>query len=146
MRGLDTAGALSGDASAGTVLVSVCSVVLGAGVGSRDESVEEASQVRSPRSLMVSFTGLGGSGGGVCRVDCCEATNPCDSSDELSVPSGVESESNRGKGERRFLERWRWSSSSPSTLGLGRFLDMAFGTTLTFGMPVWGPAILRTEE
>jgi hypothetical protein len=102
--------------------------------------------VRSPRSLIVSFTGLGGSGGGICIADCCEAKNPFDSSDELSVPSGVESESNRGKGERRFRDRWGWSSSSPSTLGLGRFLDKALGTTLTFGMPVWGPAILRTEE
>lgn len=54
---------------------------------------------------MVSFTGFGGSGGGICIVDCCDAANPCDSSDELSVPSGVESESNRGKGERRFRER-----------------------------------------
>ena len=94
--------------SAGTVLESVVGgvVVLGAGVGSRDESEEEASQVRRPRSLMVSFTGLGGSGAGIWIADCCEAANPFDSSDELSVPSGVESESKRGKGERRFRDRW----------------------------------------
>lgn len=53
----------------------------------------------------MSFTGLGGSGGGMLIFDCCEAANPFDSSDELSVPSGVESESKRGKGERRFRER-----------------------------------------
>jgi hypothetical protein len=69
-------------------------------------------------------------------LDCCEAANPFDSSDELSVPSGVESESNRGRGERRFRERRRWSSSSPSTLGLGRFLETTCGTTLTSGGPV----------
>ena len=80
-------------------------------------------------------------------LDCWDAAKPLDSSDELSaVPSGVESESKRGRGERRLRERRRWSSSSPSTLGLGRFLETTFGTTFTLGGPVWGPAMLRTEE
>lgn len=69
-------------------------------------------------------------------LDRCDAANPFDSSDELSVPSGVESESKSGRGERRFRERRRWSSSSPSTLGLGRFLEMTWGTMLTSGGPL----------
>jgi hypothetical protein len=105
------------------------------------------SVVRRPRSLMVSFCGLTiCSGGGMSRRDCCDAMKPLDSSDELSVPSGVESESNRGSGERRFRALRRWSSSSPSTLGLGRFFERTSGTMWTLGSPVWGPASLRTEE
>jgi hypothetical protein len=83
----------------------------GAGVGARDvvrDGVgEEVSEVRRPRSLMVSLTGFTGSGWGISMLDCCDAANPFDSSDELSVPSGVESESKRGRGERRFRERRR---------------------------------------
>jgi hypothetical protein len=85
--------------------------IVGAGVGARDvvqDGVgEEVSEVRRPRSLMVSLTGFTGSGGGISMLDCCEAANPFDSSDELSVPSGVESESKSGIGERRFRERRR---------------------------------------
>jgi hypothetical protein len=106
----------------------------GAGVGAGEEVREgrgesAGSVVRRPRSLMVSFCGLTlCSGGGMSRCDCCDAMGPFDSSDELSVPSGVESESKSGKGERRFLA-WRcWSSSSPSTLGLGRFFEIISGT------------------
>ena len=83
--------------------------IVGAGVGARDvvqDGVgEEVSEVRRPRSLMV--RGFTGSGGGISMLDCCEAANPFDSSDELSVPSGVESESKSGIGERRFRERRR---------------------------------------
>jgi hypothetical protein len=72
---------------------------------------------------------------------------PLDSSEELSVHSGVESESKRGMGERRFLARGMSSSSSPSMLGLGRFLSEVWrGMTVTTGSPVWGPTLLRTEE
>jgi len=48
---------------------------------------------------------------------------PLDSSDELSVASGVESESNRGRGDRRLRARGISSESSPERLGLGRFLE-----------------------
>lgn len=71
---------------------------------------------------------------------------PFDSSEELSVPSGVESESKRGRGDRRFLARGSCSSSSPSTLGLGRFFEIESGAIWTSGVPVCGPATLRTEE
>jgi len=83
----------------------------GAGVGAGDEvrdgtGESELSVVRRPRSLIVSFCGLTlCSGGGMSTCDCCEAMGPFDSSDELSVPSGVESESNSGRGERRFRAR-----------------------------------------
>ena len=119
----------------------------GAGEDVRDGAGElEESVVRRPRSLMVSFCGFTlASGGGMSKCDCWDAMGPFDSSDELSVPSGVESESNRGSGERRFLARRRWSSSSPSTLGLGRFFEIISGTTWTLGIPVWGPTTLRTE-
>ena len=81
----------------------------GAGVGAGEEvrdgtGESEVSVVRRPRSLIVSFCGLTlCSGGGMSSCDCCDAIGPFDSSDELSVPSGVESESNNGSGERRFL-------------------------------------------
>ena len=107
------------------------------------------SVVRRPRSLMVSFCGFvpcSGSGISSCVWD---EMGPLDSSEELSVHSGVESESKRGIGERRFLARGRSSSSSPSRLrlGLGRFLNEVWrGMTVTTGSPVWGPALLRTEE
>jgi hypothetical protein len=104
----------------------------GAGDDARDGVGDE---VRRPRSLMVSLTGFTGSGGGMVMLVCCEST-PLDSSDELSVPSGVESESKSGRGERRFRARRCWSSSSPSTLGLGRFLEKVSGTRLTLGGPV----------
>jgi hypothetical protein len=123
----------------------ICSDV-GAGDDARDGVGEEVSEVRRPRSLMVSFTGFTGSGAGMVMLDCCESMGPFDSSDELSVPSGVESESKSGRGERRFRARRCWSSSSPSTLGLGRFFEKVAGTTLTSGGPVWGPAMLRTDE
>lgn len=124
----------------------------GVGVGAGDEEREgtgesQVSVVRRPRSLIVSFCGFTMfCGGGMLCCDCCEAVGPFDSSDELSVPSGVESESNKGSGERRFRARRYWSSSSPSTLGLGRFFEIISGTTLTSGMPVCGPASRRTEE
>jgi hypothetical protein len=118
-----------------------------AGEDVRDGRGESASVVRRPRSLIVSFCGFTwGSGTRLSRCDCCDAMGPFDSSDELSVPSGVESESHSGRGERRFLARRNWSSSSPSTLGLGRFLEIISGTMWTSGGPAWGPAILRTEE
>jgi hypothetical protein len=77
------------------------------GDGARDGVGESVwSVVRRPRSLMVSFCGLTRiSGGGMSRCDCCDAIGPLDSSDELSVPSGVESESNSGRGERRLRAR-----------------------------------------
>jgi hypothetical protein len=82
---------------------------VGGGEEVRDEVGESTwSVVRRPRSLMVSLCLCGltmGSGGGVSSWDCCESTGPLDSSDELSVPSGVESESKRGRGERSFLAR-----------------------------------------
>jgi hypothetical protein len=99
-----------------------------AGDEARDGMGDEVSEVRRPRSLIVSFTGFTGSGGGVKMLDCCESIGPFDSSDELSVPSGVESESKSGRGERRFRARRCWSSESPSTLGLGRFLEKVSGT------------------
>jgi hypothetical protein len=101
---------------------------VGTGDEARDGVGEEVSDVRRPRSLMVSFTGFTGSGGGVGMLDCCESIGPFDSSDELSVPSGVASESKSGRGERRFRARRCWSSESPSTLGLGRFLEKVSGT------------------
>jgi hypothetical protein len=112
-----------------------CSGV-GAGDEARDGVGDEVSVVRRPRSLMVSFTGFTGSGGGVVTLDCCENMGPFDSSEELSVPSGVESESKSGRGERRFRARRCWSSSSPSTLGLGRFFEQVSGTQWTSGGPV----------
>lgn len=103
--------------------------------------------VRRPRSLIVSFCGLTlCSGFEISSCDCREGMASLDSSDELSVPSGVESESKSGSGDRRLRARRTWSSSSPSTLGLGRFLDIISGTMETSGFPVWGPARLRTEE
>jgi hypothetical protein len=81
---------------------------VGAGEEVRDKVGESTrSVVRRQRSFIVSFCGLTmGSGGGVSSCDCCDccdSTGPFDSSDELSVPSGVESESKSGRGERRFL-------------------------------------------
>jgi hypothetical protein len=82
---------------------------VGAGEDVREGKGESVrSVVRRPRSLIVSFWGLMiCSGGGISRRDCCDAMKPLDSSEELSVPSGVESESNNGSGERRFLARRR---------------------------------------
>jgi hypothetical protein len=84
----------------------------GAGVGAgeqvRDGMGElDPSVVRRPRSLIVSFCGLTlcSAGGGMPTLDCCEAKGPYDSSEELSVPSGVESESKAGRGERRLRAR-----------------------------------------
>jgi hypothetical protein len=83
----------------------------GAGNGSGEEARDGIGEsvrsvVRRPRSLMVNFCGLTMcSGGGTSRCDCCDAMGPFDSSDELSVPSGVESESNSGRGDRRFRAR-----------------------------------------
>jgi hypothetical protein len=80
---------------------------MGVGDGAR-ESIGESvwSVVRRPRSLMVNFCGLTMfCGGGISSCDCCDAMGPLDSSDELSVPSGVESESNSGRGERRLRAR-----------------------------------------
>jgi hypothetical protein len=121
----------------------------GTGVEARDCAGEGvASLVRRQRSLIISFCGLttGSCSGGEGSSWDCENMMPLDSSDELSVPSGVESESNNGRGERRFLARGIWSSCSPSTLGLGRFLDSISAVNLTLGVPAWGPAALRTDE
>lgn len=111
----------------------------GAGVdirlGGADKSI--GSVVLKPRSLIVSLYGFTvRSWGMMPAFDCCDDMIPEDSSEELSVPSGVESESNRRRGERRFPARLHWSSSSPSTLGLGRFFDSMSGVTCTFGSPV----------
>lgn len=81
------------------------------------------SVVLRPRSLMVSFCGFSGcSESGISRCDW-DGIGSLDSSDELSVPSGVESESKSGRGERRLLARGMASSLSPSMLGLGRFFS-----------------------
>lgn len=80
---------------------------VGAGDDVRDGWGElPGSEVRSPRSLMVSFCGFAvESGCGRSRWECCDRVGGFDSSDELSVASGVESESKRGMGERRFVAR-----------------------------------------
>ena len=103
------------------------------------------SVVLRPRSLMVSFCGLV-STSGMFRCDDWDEMGPFDSSDELSVPSGVESESKSGRGERRFLARGMSSSSSPLMLGLGRFFSVCCGMTVTCGGPWCGPAMFRTDE
>ena len=115
-------------------------VTVGGGIavrGSTGSPGSTESVVRRHRSLMVSFCGFAtwaDSGSSRCV---CDNTGPLDSSDELSVPSGVESESNSGRGDRRFRARGITSSSSPETLGLGRFRkDVCCGITVTSGTPV----------
>lgn len=105
--------------------------------GSAGSPGSTESVVRRHRSLMVSFCGFTtwAESGGSRWV--CDSTGPLDSSEELSVPSGVESESKSGRGDRRFRARGISSSSLPETLGLGRFRkDVCSGTTVTSGTPV----------
>jgi predicted secreted protein len=103
------------------------------------------------RSLRTSLIlGSGSSGRSSCgRAFSDEVWELCaglDSSEEDSEHSGVESESNRGRGDRRFEARETdGSSSSRSTLE--RFFDG--GGTMSaemLGRPVCGPLMLRTEE
>lgn len=143
-----TAGTVGGDVGEGGR--GEGGVAVGSGIavrgstGSPGSLGSTESVVRRHRNLMVSFCGFAPSGSPRCV---CDKTGPLDSSDELSVPSGVESESNKGRGERRLRARDTTSSSSPETLGLGRFRrDVCCGTTVTSGTPVCGPALLRTEE
>lgn len=132
----------------GTGVVPVDAGVRGAGVEDRVCAGEGVgSVVRRHRSFSVSFCGFATGTAGTSSCDCWKLDmTPLDSSDELSLPSGVESESKRCKGERRFRVREAWSSCSPSTLGLGRFLERPSALNFTFGSPTWGPAALRTEE
>lgn len=77
----------------------------------------------------------------------CDRVGPLDSSEELSVHSGVESESKSGRGDRRLRARGTSSSSDPEMLGLGRLRREVWrGVMLTSGTPVCGPELLRTEE
>lgn len=115
-------------------------VIVGGGIavrGSTGSPGSTESVVRRQRSLMVSFWGFvacAESGRSRCV---CDNTGPLDSSEELSVPSGVESESKSGRGDRRFRARGISSSSLPETLGLGRFRrEVCSGTTVTSGTPV----------
>jgi hypothetical protein len=105
--------------------------------GSTGSKCSIESVVRKHRSLMVSFCGFAAcaaSGSSRCG---CDSTGPLDSSDELSVHSGVESESKSGRGDRRFRACGISSSSLPETLGLGRLRkDACNGTTVTSGTPV----------
>jgi hypothetical protein len=132
----------------GTGVVPVDAGVRGAGVDDRVWAGEGVgSVVRKHRSLSVSFGALATGTGGTSSCDCWKLDmTPLDSSDELSLPSGVESESKRCRGERRFRVREAWSSCSPSTLGLGRFFESPSALNFTLGSPTCGPAALRTEE
>lgn len=92
----------------GTGVVPVDAGVSGAGVEDRVWAGEGVgSVVRRHRSLSVSFGALAaGTAGGRSTWDCWKLDRtPLDSSDELSLPSGVESESKRCNGERRFRVR-----------------------------------------
>ena len=89
----------------GTGVVPVEAGVRGAGVEDRVWAGEGVgSVVRRHRSLSVSFGALATfSGRWSSRCDCWKLDmTPLDSSDELSLPSGVESESKRWRGDRRF--------------------------------------------
>lgn len=82
----------------------------GTGAGVEDLDFTDGSMgsvVRKPRSLMVSFCGFTfcSDREGLGRACWDDTSPPFDSSDELSVPSGVESESNNGNGDRRLLAR-----------------------------------------
>lgn len=91
----------------GTGVVPVDAGVRGAGVEERvcvGDGV--GSVVRKHRSLSVSLGARATGAGGRSRWDCWKLDmTPLDSSDEVSLPSGVESESNRCRGERRFRVR-----------------------------------------
>lgn len=93
--------------------------------------------MRRHRSLMVSFCGFAPCSNSGSSTVACDKVGPLDSSEELSVHSGVESESKSGRGERRLRARGITSSSSPEMLGLGRFRrEVCCGVTLTSGTPV----------
>jgi hypothetical protein len=91
----------------GTGVVPVDAGVRGAGVEDRVCAGEGVgSVVLRHRSLRVSFGALATGAGGRSSCDCWKLDiTPLDSSDEVSLPSGVESESKRCKGERRFRVR-----------------------------------------
>lgn len=113
----DTTGAPSGASACPCVVVVVVDVIVvavmgiceGTGVvpvdaGVRGAGVEErvwagdgvGSVVRKQRSLSVSLGALGAGTGGSSRCDCWKLDKtPLDSSDDVSLPSGVESESKR---------------------------------------------------
>lgn len=132
----------------GTGVVPVDAGVRGAGVEDRVWAGEgEGSVDRKHRSLIVSLGAFVGTVGSRSSCDCWKLDRtPLDSSDELSLPSGVESESKRCSGDRRFRVREAWSSCSPSTLGLGLFLERPSALNCTLGLPSCGPAALRTDE
>ena len=132
----------------GIGVVPVDAGVRGAGVEERVWAGEGVgSVVLRQRSLSVSFGFFTTDVFGISCCDCWKLDRtPLDSSDDVSLPSGVESESKRWRGERRFCVREAWSSCSPSTLGLGRFFESRSSLNLTLGSPEWGPAALRTEE
>lgn len=81
--------------------------VRGAGVEERVCAGEGVgSVVLRQRSLSVSLGARGAGAEGMSCWDCWKLDNtPLDSSDEVSLPSGVESESNRWRGERLFCVR-----------------------------------------
>lgn len=91
----------------GTGVVPVDAGVRGAGVEDRvcvGEGV--GSFVLRHRSLSVSLGALATGTGGRSGCDCWKLDiTPLDSSDEVSLPSGVESESKTWRGERRFRVR-----------------------------------------
>lgn len=90
--------------------------------------------------------GISGSSGSSRVAWSWEGGGEFDSSEELSLPSGVESESNSGSGERRLDARGT-SRSSSSRSTLERFLEgVGLGSVATLGRPVWGPLMLRTDE
>jgi len=91
----------------GTGVVPVDAGVRGAGVEERVWAGDGVgSLVRKHRSLSVSLGALATGAGGRSRCDCWKLDKtPLDSSDEVSLPSGVESESKRCRGERRFRVR-----------------------------------------
>lgn len=122
----------------GTGVVPVDAGVRGAGVEERVWAGEGVgSLVRKQRSLRVSLGALATGAGGRSRCDCWKLdSTPLDSSDEVSLPSGVESESNICRGERRLRVREAWSSCSPSTLGLGLFFESPSALNLMSGSPV----------
>lgn len=103
---------------------------------------------RSLRTSLIFGSGRSGrsSCGRAVSDDVWELCVGLDSSDEDSEPSGVESESNRGRGDLRFEARGMGGSSS-SRSTLERFFDdEGWMSAEMLGRPVWGPLMLRTEE